>query len=148
VAAVAAVALPAIFAAWHWHRVDESKNLPAAQRAAAAVESVPSGSLLVAPDYQTEQFLLYPLLGEGRATARDVALVEDDVPLRAVARHVRAGEAVPVIGRPSAAGRPAYAVAGRTVDELRRHGIRGQRVDDGLWRLVPVGGPGGSPAAR
>ncbi len=109
---------------------------------------MPQGSLLVAPDYQTEQFLLYPLLGEGRATERDVAVVEEDVPARVVARHVRGGGDVPVVGRPSSRGRPAYAVALRTVDELRVHGVRGERVGDRVWRLVPADGPGGAAAAR
>ncbi len=133
-----AVALPLVFASWHWHRVDVSKNLPAAHRAEAAVLAVPSGSLLVAPDYQTEQFLLYPLLGEGRATERDVAVVEEDVSARAVARHVRGDGEVPVVGRPSSVGRPAYAVATRTLDELRRLGVRGVPVEDHLWHLVPA----------
>ena len=139
VSLVAAVALPAVFASWHWHRVDESKNLPAARRAAIAVETVPPGALLVAPDYQTEQFLLYPLLGEGVAGERDVALVEDDVPLGAVARHVREGGEVPVLARSSSADRPAYAVSPRTLRELRPLGVRGERVGDRLWHLVPAG---------
>jgi hypothetical protein len=143
-----AVALPLVFASWHWHRVDESKNLPAARRAAVAVATVPAGSLLVAPDYQTSQFLLYPLLGEGLAAERDVAVVEQDVPLRAVARHVREDRALAVIGRPSSQGRPAYAVAPRTLDELRGLGVRGERVGDRLWRLVPADGSGAAPAAR
>ena len=100
--------------------------------------AVPRGSLLVAPDYQTEQFLLYPLLGEGRASERDVAVVEEDVSARAIARHVRGDGEVPVVGRPSSRGRPAYAVATRTLDELRRYGVRGVPVDDHLWRLVPA----------
>ena len=136
--AVAAVALPLTFAMWHWHRVDESKNLPAARRAARAVAAVPEGSLLVASDYQTEQFLLYPLLGEGLATDRDVALVEDDVPVRDVARLVREGRAVPVLARTSSEGREAYAVSPRTLRELRLLGVRGERVGDQLWRLVPA----------
>jgi hypothetical protein len=148
VSAVVAVALPVVFASWHWHRVDESKNLPAARRAAAVVATVPRGSLVVAPDYQTEQFLLYPLLGEGEATARDVALVEDDTEVRAVARHVREGADVPVIGRPSSRARPAYAVSTRTVRELRLLGVRGERVGEHLWRLVPTDGPGAGAAAR
>jgi hypothetical protein len=134
---VAAIALPLTFAMWHWHRVDESKNLPAARRAAAAVATVPEGSLLVASDYQTEQFLLYSLLGGGRATERDVALVEDDVPIRDVARLVREGATVPVLGRRSSEGRAAYAVSPRTLRELRPLGVRGERVGDHLWRLVP-----------
>jgi hypothetical protein len=146
--ALVAVALPLVFASWHWHRIDDSKNLAAARRAEAAVAAVPRGSLLVAPDYQTEQFLLYPLLGEGRATERDVAVVEEDVPARAVARHVRGDGDLPVVGRPSSGGRPVYAVAARTVDELRLHGVRGERVGDHLWRLVRLGGPGGAAAAR
>ena len=136
---VAAVALPLVFASWHWHRVDESKNLPAARRAAATVEAVPEGSLIVASDYQAEQFLLYPLLGEGRAGERDVALVEDDVPLGAVARHVREGADVAVLARSSSADRPAYAVSTRTLRELRPLGVRGERRGDHLWLLVPAG---------
>jgi hypothetical protein len=138
VSAVAAVALSVVFASWHWHRVDESKNLPAARRASAVVEAVPRGSLVVASDYQTEQFLLYPLLGEGVAAERDVAVVEDDVPVRAVARHVREGGAVPVVGRTSSQGRAAYAVSPRTLRQLRPLGVRGDRVGDHLWRLVPA----------
>lgn len=135
--AVAAVALPLTFAMWHWHRIDESKNLPAARRAAHAVATVPEGSLLVAADYQTEQFLLYPLLGEGQAAERDVALVGEEVPLRDVARLVREGAVVPVLGRPSSTGREVYAVSPRTLRELRPLGVRGERVGDRLWRLVP-----------
>ena len=146
--ALVAVALPVVFAAWHWHRVDESKNLPAARRASVAAATVPEGSLLVAPDYQTEQFLLYPLLGDHLAAERDLAVVEDDVPLRAVARHVREGRPVPVIGRPSSSGRPAYAVATRTLDAPRVHGVRGERVGDHLWRLVATSGPVAPTAAR
>ena len=137
VSAVAAVALPVVFASWHWHRIDESKNLPAAWRAQATAETVPRGSLVVAPDYQTEQFLLYPLLGEGLASSRDIAVVEDDVPLSAVAGHVREGGALSVVGRPSSRGRTAYAVSPRTLRELRVLGVRGERVGDHLWRLVP-----------
>jgi hypothetical protein len=136
--AVAAIALPLTFAMWHWHRVDESKNLPAAHRAARAVATVPEGSLLVASDYQTEQFLLYPLLGEGQAIERDVALVGEDVPVRDVARLVREGAAVPVLGRSSSEGRDVYAVSPRALRELRVLGVRGERVGDRLWRLVPV----------
>jgi hypothetical protein len=142
--AVTAVALPLVFASWHWHRIDESKNLPAARRAGATVQAVPPGSLVVAPDYQTEQFLLYPLLGEGLAGERDVGVVEDDVPIRQVARHVREGTSVPVVGRPSSRDRLAFAVSTRTVRELRLLGVRGERVDDHLWRLVPAA----APAAR
>jgi hypothetical protein len=138
VSALAAVALPLTFATWHWHRVDESKNLPAARRAAVAVGTVPEGSLLVASEYQTEQFLLYSLLGEGQATERDVALVEDDVPVRRVARLVREGTPVPVLGRPSSDGRDVYAVSPRTLRQLRLLGVRGERVADHLWRLVPA----------
>jgi hypothetical protein len=140
--AVAAVALPLVFASWHWHRVDESKNLPAAHRAAGAVEAVPRGSLIVAPDYQTEQFLLYPLLGEGRAAARDVAVVDDEVPVRDVAAFVRDGDRLPVEARPSSRGRPAYAVSLRTLRELRPLGVRGERVGHRLWHLVPEDVPG------
>jgi hypothetical protein len=93
--------------------------------------------LIVAPDYQTEQFLLYPLLGEGRAAARDVAVVDDEVPVRDVAGFVREGDPLPVEARPSFRGRPAYAVSLRTLRELRPLGVRGERVGNRLWHLVP-----------
>ncbi|CAN5502251.1 hypothetical protein BH18ACT1_BH18ACT1_06450 [soil metagenome] len=134
IAALAVVALPFAFARWHWERIEASKNLPAAVRARAAVSAVPDGALLLGPDYESSQFLLYWVLGEGAAEHRRLVVAEEPE-ARAVASYLRGDGSRDTEGGEAGRGRPVYALAERTVEEVTPFGVRSRRVAADLWRL-------------